>query len=43
MCCANPLFYERVISDIVLMQPPRILTPALPEVRQAAEQLGIDL
>jgi RES domain len=37
------LFYERAITDLALRQPPVPLTPELPEVRQAAESLGIEI
>ena len=35
------LFYERVIAKLSLIAPPRPLATALPEVRQAADDLGI--
>jgi hypothetical protein len=37
------LFAERVRADVVLVEHPTPLTTALPELRQAAEHLGIDV
>ena len=35
------LFYERAIGKVSLIAPPRALSVAMPEVQQAAEDLGI--
>jgi hypothetical protein len=35
------LFYERVAADVTILAPPRLLSVDLPEVRQAAEDLGV--
>lgn len=35
------LFYERVITKVSLHAPPRALTTEMPEVQQAADDLGI--
>jgi hypothetical protein len=35
------LFYERVVAKVTVLAPPRPLSVDLPEVRQAAEDLGV--